>query len=356
MTFRLILTSVGGAMSPYTIQRFQDSKRHQIEVVGVDQDPNALGRHFASEFYTVPNGEAPDYVDRIVEIVRKRQIDLILPCSDEEALALSAMTDHINATGAQLALPPPAATAIMSNKLETLRFLESTGIPCPEWRMANSAPELRDAIGDLRSRHANVAVKPIQSRGSRDVYVIERYRTAFNQPIGHRECYLSIDAFNELHLVPSVEAPLLVMEGLMAPSHDTDVLCMNGTVHNIIPRERVNPAGVPFCGGIIRDDPRLISYAHSIASGLNASWLFDIDTMSDANGEQKVIEINCRPSGSLAAATAAGIPVLDDIVSLAKGDCVERSILPESQRVLPYTSMVAIEKEKSAIQLKQPTD
>ena len=93
MTFRILLTSVGGAMSPYTIGRFLASTRHQIEIVGVDSSEEALGRHFATVFEKVPNGDAPEYVDRILAIVRQHHVDLVLPCSDEKlALPLMART------------------------------------------------------------------------------------------------------------------------------------------------------------------------------------------------------------------------------------------------------------------------
>ncbi len=39
--------------------------------------------------------------------------------------------------------------------------------------------------------------------------------------------------------------------------------------------------------------------------------IHDIDLMTDQNGEPCVIEVNPRPSGSMAVALTAGIPIID---------------------------------------------
>ena len=337
--FRLLLTSVGGSMSGYTIQQFLNSTAHQVDVVGVDARHDAVGKHFATVFETVPPGDAPEYADAVFEIIRRHNVDLVLPCSDEETIALSMHAEAVKAAGATLAISPPDAIEIMSDKLKTAKFLDRIGVPAPEWRLATSENELFEALDELRERHASLAVKPTQSRGSRDVYVIEKARTGYHQPSGHRECYLDIDTFKNLIDGPTDDAPLLVMQGLDAPAHDTDILCSNGKLLSAIPRLRHNKAGVPFTGGTIQNNADLIDIANKVTAGLNANWLFDIDTMSDEDGNPRVIEINCRPSGSLSAAAGAGAPILDQLISLAKGEDIEQTELPDGRSIIPYSTI-----------------
>lgn len=344
MTVRVLLTSTGGAMSPYTIEQFRASRRYRVEVVAVDASDDALGRHFADRFERVPSGSAPDYVDRVVEICERHSVDLVLPCSDEEAISLSAALARIERDGRTLACPPRAAIEIMSDKLATLEFLDRIGVPAPVWRVARNDTELAAAIAELSDRFATVAVKPVRSRGSRGVFVIERDRVGVHQPAGHREIYIDLASFKSGGLVSvSSAAPVLVTEGLRAPAHDTDVLAWRGEVRRALPRLRINPAGIPFRGGVMLDDPVLKDIAGRVTAGLAASWLFDIDTMSDDAGQVKVIEINPRPSGSLAASAAAGVPILDDLIAQARGE--ELSIVTSTSgvRVLPYTSVKVVE-------------
>ena len=67
-------------------------------------------------------------------------------------------------------------------------------------------------------------------------------------------------------------------------AYDVDVLAKSGQIIHAIPRERINPAGVPFKGNIIRQDNRLINLAISVAKELNLSYLYDLDIMTRKNG------------------------------------------------------------------------
>jgi carbamoyl-phosphate synthase large subunit len=327
-------------MSPYTIKCFQASRRYQVEIVGVDSNAAAIGRHFADVFEQVPLGGAPDYVDRIVAIAEKHGVDLILPCSDEESIALSAASDRIETEGRQLACPPATAISVMSDKIATLEFLDRVSVPRPEWRKACSREEIGRHIAEMREAHVALAVKPSRSRGSRDVYVLEPERKGHERPAGHRETYIDYVTFDH-SVLPTLDvtAPWLVMEGLGAPAHDTDVLARDGESLQLVPRTRLNPAGIPFRGNILTDSAQLLDIAKRVACGLDASWLFDIDTMCDSGGNPKVIEINPRPSGSLSAAVAAGLPILDNLIALARGDAIEQVDIPSGLTTLPYLSI-----------------
>ena len=64
----------------------------------------------------------------------------------------------------------------------------------------------------------------------------------------------------------------------------------------------------------------LIDYCRSVAQALELEALHDIDLMEGPDGRPVVLEVNPRPSGSLAASMAAGFPVLDWAVDRALGN------------------------------------
>ena len=107
-------------MSPLTIRTLQTSQRHRVSVIGVDQSVDAIGRHFADAFSVVPNGADPTYADAVLEVAARHGADLILPCSDEEALALAAVADRVAGAGHRLACAPEATLRRMSDKAAAL--------------------------------------------------------------------------------------------------------------------------------------------------------------------------------------------------------------------------------------------
>ena len=74
------------------------------------------------------------------------------------------------------------------------------------------------------------------------------------------------------------------------------------------------------------------------------SWLYDCDLMLDSKGRPCILEINPRQSGSVSVSVAAGIPLLDDLISLAKN---ERNLISDTEhvtgvKVVPYKSLYSI--------------
>ncbi len=127
--------------------------------------------------------------------------------------------------------------------------------------------------------------------------------------------------------------PAMVMERLVPPAYDIDVLALRGKLLRAAPRRRLNPAGVPFTGGVVTFAEPLLALARQVTEALSLDWLYDCDVMTDHAGEPVVIEINPRPSGSIAAAILAGVPFYDDLITLVQGEP-----LPE----IPPLSEVAV--------------
>ncbi|MCH7540427.1 MAG: ATP-grasp domain-containing protein [Proteobacteria bacterium] len=343
MTFRFLLTATGGAMSPLTIRCLKNSVRHDILVIAVDARADAAGRYFADIFEVVPPGDDPAYVDALGAVAEKHGADLILPCSDEEALALAAAAARFQNDGPTLACAPLDVLCLMANKPASYRGLEEAGIDTPAWREAGDREELEAAIGEM-ARCGDIVVKPAGGRGGRGVFVIRKDISGAHPYNDGREVHLDFDSFRRNYTDKAcIRLPLLIMERLYPPAYDIDVLARQGELLRVVPRRRLNPAGIPFKGGVIENSKRLLDLAEKIVRAIGLSWLCDFDIMMNREGEPRVLELNPRPSGSIAAAVEAGMPILDDLVSLAKGESLPPAELPDQVMVVPYMSVKVIQ-------------
>lgn len=340
MSYRVLVTAAGGVLAPVNIQLLRGSRRHQVWVAAVDSNPDAVGRHFADAFAAVPGGEAPGYVDAMVDLVVRYGVDLVIPWSDEEALALAQGRERIQAAGATLACAPFETLSVMADKAKTYRLLQTSGIGAPDWTAAVTLEELEEAIDTYVARDGEFAVKPLVARGNRNVYVVRRDVSGVEDYLGSREVHCDLETFRR-DFIGDVAAllPVIVMERLVPPAFDIDVLARDGRLLRAAPRQRLNPAGVPFWGGILvaRDD--LMEIAEQVTEAVKLSWLYDYDVMTTRDGRPVVIELNPRPSGSIAAAIIAGVPFYDDLISLAKGEELPQVDMPTGQTVVPYTAL-----------------
>jgi carbamoylphosphate synthase large subunit len=316
----------------------KSGKRHDIWVAGVDTNEDAAGRYFADYFETVPNGDEPGYVEAIADIVRRQNINLVLPWSDEEALSLSMNRDRIKAEGAILACTSTPILKVMNDKAATFQHLEDGGLRVPAWALTKNEDELRAATEEFQKSHGEFVVKPVVARGNRGTFVIREDADDMRHFLGSRELHMTQHEFSKNYFKEAMKnLPVMVMERLFAPAYDIDVLARAGVLLRAMPRERMNPAGVPFTGGILRPRPELMDLAEQVTAVFELDWLYDYDLMTTRDGDPVVIEVNPRPSGSIAAAILAGIPFYDDIVSLAKNEMLPAIQMPEEVAVVPYT-------------------
>lgn len=344
---RFLTTAAGGTLAPLNIRLLQRGARLPAWVLAVDARPDAVGRHMADAFAVVPSGAAPNYVDAIVDLVRQYGIQVVMPWSDEEALALAAQRERVEAAGAVLACAPYQTLLTMSDKAASLRALAAAGIRTPSWAIAEDRDTLDRLLTERRAATGEAVVKPLVSRGARGVFVIRDDIKGSLEFPGSREVHADWPTFDrEFRASVDCHLPVVVMERLHAPAYDIDVLGWQGKVLRAVPRERVNPAGIPFQGSYFRFDPRLLALAEAVTRAFSLSWLYDYDLMTTSDGEPVVIEINPRPSGSIAAAIAAGVPFYEDLIELAQGrmPAVTGPLPPDGQLVVPYLDCHVVAK------------
>lgn len=339
--YTVLLTAAGGDLSVQMIRQFRESSRHRITMVAVDARDEVPARLVADHFTTVPRGDAPGYVDALLAVVERHEVDLVLPCSDEEALALSPAADRLAALGAKLACAGAETLRLLADKDAAFRFLRDHGLPTPDWRRVDRPEALEPAVLEIADRDGELAVKPARSRGSRDVCVIRSDLTGVHPHHGTRELHMDLESFLTDHMAKLVGLlPILVMERLREPCYDVDILAFQGEALRVVPRRRLNPVGVPFMGNVIVPCPEIIELGRKAARLFNLSWLYDLDMMSTRDGQPVIIEVNPRPSGSVTASVAAGVPLLDDLVSLAKGEDLPPLPPLRERLVLPYTGLL----------------
>lgn len=341
---KVLVTAAGGALAPVNIMYLQCG-RNRCKVLAVDVRSDAVGRYFADEFAIVPPGNDPEYVEAIVNLIRMKAVDVVLPWSDEEAIALSKRKAEVEATGAVLAAEDPTKLLTMSDKAATYRLLAEAGIEAAHWHVANDKAQLLKHLLELKAVSGEAVVKPMVARGNRGTFVVHASGGAPTEFRGSRELHLGWDEFMDGYLDEvASNLPAIVMERLVEPALDIDVLAYHGKVIHAIPRERINPAGVPFRGSIFRSSPRLLDLAADVTRAFGLSWLYDYDVMHRKDGTPVILEVNPRPSGSIAASLSTGVPLYDDLFDLISGKPVNKiNLPPDGTRSVPYLEIRTIQ-------------
>ena len=346
--YRVLITSVSGAFGPKNIDFMKESIKGDVWVLGVDKTHSYVAEKNADKFAIVPSGDSTSYIDKICELIEMYNISLVLPCSDEEAISLSENRIRIESTGASLATADFSKIKIMSNKISTYELFSDSGIDVPEFKVVRNKIDMdKYALSFYEERGAFV-VKDAIARGNRGTILVDKNINGMIEYMGSREIHVGWNYFNEKIINESLNSfPKLITERLYKPAYDIDILAKNGKIIHAIPRERINPAGVPYRGNIMRNNVKLLNLAHKVSRVLNLSWLYDVDVMTRQDGTPVVLEVNPRPSGSSVASMECGVTLYKDLLELFNTSEFEPYDLPADGTIISPSLICNIIKPKN---------
>ena len=241
MHFKILITSVGGELSPSVILSIKKERNITTEVIGTDIKSKAIGKNFCDYFYKVPEPNQKKYVTKISSICKKHKIDLVLPTSDEEALILSKNRRIIEKNYTKLACTNFKSIKIFNDKISTYKKLEKFSFPKTNYKIIKSQDMLLKEINKMLTKYNEIVCKPSNSRGGRNVYIISKKNSGYKIFQDRREILTDISSFKKKfkqNLISNY--PLILMEKLKEPVYDLDILAWKGKSIAVIPRKRVN--------------------------------------------------------------------------------------------------------------------
>lgn len=75
----VLFTAVSGWPTHATIGALRNSPFARYTIIGVDCKPNVASLNYVDFLYKVPRCNAPDYVDTLLDICKKHNVDVIVP-------------------------------------------------------------------------------------------------------------------------------------------------------------------------------------------------------------------------------------------------------------------------------------
>jgi len=311
---RVLLTSCGGMVFPGMTACLRAELDYHFYLVGVDARNDAVGAHFVDTFYTVPSGTAPGYADALLEIAEREGVQVVVPLSDEESLALSCAKQRFSDRGIAVVSSSHEALETACNKGALLSYLQHCGVEVPDYRVASTLSELDEAVIALGYPGREIIVKPTVARGGRGFWVLSDRWSGSDLAFRQRNLQILPYAVLRSLIGDGENLPeLVVMEYLTGIDYNVDVLCEAGAMHYCIPVERVVPKAGPVQVGRTVHDAKVVEVCREISSAFKFDYNINIELAyrdSSNQGSPKVYEINPRVSAPIAIHRPAGINLL----------------------------------------------
>jgi carbamoyl-phosphate synthase large subunit len=286
MTSRLVVlvTGAGGVYGAATVDNLRRSSL-SVETVAADTSWHASGLLRSKKAAVLPKVDDPSYVPRLISVVRESGAHAVFICSGQEIRSLVGRREELEReTGATFILPDKALYTLASDKLETVRFLESKGFDSPATILSKGAGSLDDFIGRVG---LPVIAKPRFGQGSRGLIVC---RSA-----------------DDLRRVQALDEEYVFQELLGDDDHEYTVGVMatdDGEVLGSIALRRWLSSGQTGACEVV-DAPVITEYAEAIARELRPRGYLNVQLR--LRRERPVaFEINARVSSSTGFRALAG--------------------------------------------------
>jgi carbamoyl-phosphate synthase large subunit len=283
----ILLTSVGRrvellkafrqSMYQYSLQA-NTSTNVTGKIITADLKINAPASFLADTAELVPRIDDPDYIDRLLDICDRHQINLLVPLIDTELHLLSLHQQRFRDLGVTLLLSSAATNQICYAKKSTSLFFHQIGVKTPKTYQL-------DEVTDL---DFPVIVKPNTGSASVGVYRVKN-RT-------------------ELEFFSSYVEDAIIQQLIIGEEYTIDILVdFQGKVISVVPRLRIEARAGEISKGITVKNPALIAAAKHVVESLpGAVGCVTVQCFLQPNGEIIFIEINPRFGGGYPLSYRAG--------------------------------------------------
>jgi len=291
---------VTGAGSPGFKGIVQSLKNYNV--IGVDSNPDVVGRFFVDKFYQVPKGDSRNFLPAIRKICQYENVDVILPKVTNELEALSWSRDDVGNT--KVSITSTMGMLAANNKHLFLTHCLLYGISTPDYRLVKNYLTFLKEIKQMGYPAKPVCMKPIYGSGGRGFQILKG------------DDIIATKQFPEM----------IVMEYLPGKEYTVDVLADEGEVLSIVPRLRTKVKGGVSVYGETIEHENIITQCKILTESLKLNGAVGFQFKEDIYGTPKIIECNPRLQGGTVLTIKAGVNIPELAVKLALG---EKVVVPQ---------------------------
>ncbi|MGE3843495.1 MAG: ATP-grasp domain-containing protein [Vicinamibacterales bacterium] len=284
-------------------------------VLATDVNPWSPGVHMADAAYAVPLSTAPDYVERVLDVCRREQVDVVVPTIDDELPVFASALSRFAEEGIRVIVSPLETTLACNDKVRTCEILRAAGVSAAASYRRETLPADLDPPLFVKPRVGRGSVSAFQARTRRELEFFLDY-------------------------VPDP----CIQECLDGPEFTLDLFCdLEGHPVSVVPRERVViRSGVIDRGRTVKN-PHLLELGIACARALPFVGPINIQCRMH-QGRPVVFEINPRFSGGIGLTLRAGADFAAWSLQLALG----RRLAP---RIGEFTDNLWMTSHESALYL-----
>lgn len=297
----VLVSACGAQFMPGLADCLRHNGERKVRIVGVDMGIDKTVLQIVDELYQVPRATDPEYVDKLLEICKKENVDVVMPFMSAELLPLIDRKKEFEDIGTKVSVSDRYSVEITNNKYSFYKFLKANGLAVPKFSPVRKADELIHACEVCGYPENAVCIKATELSGSRGIRIIKPGLSKFDILFGEKpnSFFTTMDellsTLNEKDEMPE----MMAMEYLPGMEGSVDLIADNGKILYMAYREStVNLHSIPQAGEL-KDNPEAYEIAKKVISALNFTGSADLDFKNDKDGHPVLMEINPRIAATM---------------------------------------------------------
>ena len=170
----ILITAVGGPAGNAALT----SLKKEYNVIAADMDKYAPALHSKGIVpRVIPSANDSNYISHIIKLCNDQNIEMVLPCSDEEILTISKHHDLFHENNIVLPIPEYSQIIKVSDKYNLMQLAKNANVKIPKTYKINNSNDIKELDSELKYP---CVIKPRFSRGARGInYCVNRKELLF---------------------------------------------------------------------------------------------------------------------------------------------------------------------------------
>lgn len=164
----IVVTAVGAIIGQGIVTSLRQSG-NPVRIIGVDRNPDGIGRHFCDHFIAKPAvaETSKTYLDFWFDLLQSNKVDLVLPGLESDVLFFNSNRDHFQGLKAKIALNTASLIDLAQDKWDFGLELAALGLPVIPASLDASWHACVERLGA-----PPLLIKPRRGNGSRGIAVL----------------------------------------------------------------------------------------------------------------------------------------------------------------------------------------
>lgn len=305
----ILITAVGTQSMPGLADCFHKNGERAIRIIGADMSNDPTIYQMVDALYQVPKVYEDAYIDTLLDICKKENVDIFFPFMDEELELVETRRGDFEKQGTIVSIASREVITTTNNKLRFYQFLQENGFDIPKFYSVNNYDEYEAACEKLGYPKEKVCIKTINGSGSRGIRILDEYVDMYKQFVAEKPNSMSLPkpAFDSIISGHEPLEPMMAMEYLPGIECSVDVLASNGEIIYMVGRESNDVlASIPQ-DSRLKKNPEAYEICRRVCKLLNIDGNADFDFKYDKNGKPVLMEVNPRLAATMSVIAVGGI-------------------------------------------------